>query len=51
MPPAAVQRANNIYSSGNDKLAEEQLYMSTSFQQGSRVIRAFIDVEKSFFLF
>ena len=40
--------ANNIYSPGSDKLTEVQLYMSTSFQPGSWVIRAFSDVEKPF---
>ena len=40
--------ANNIYSSGGDKLTEEQLYMSTSCQPGSRVIGDFSDVEKPF---
>ena len=32
-------------------LTEVQLYMSTSFQPGSRVIRAFSDVEKPFLFF
>ena len=41
-------RANNIYSPGSDKLIEVQLYMSVSCQPGSRVIRAFSDVEKPF---
>ena len=36
-------RANNIYSLGSDKLTEVQLYMSSSCQPGSRVIRAFSD--------
>ena len=40
--------ANNIYSPGNDKLTEMQLYISTSCQPGSWVIRAFSDVEKPF---
>ena len=43
-------RANNIYSSGSDKLTEVQLYMSTSCQPGSRIIWAFSDVEKPFSL-
>ena len=38
----------NIYSPGSDKLTEVQLYMSTSCQPGSRVIRAFSDVEMPF---
>ena len=42
-------RANNIYSPGSDKLTEVQLYMSISCQPGSRVIRAFSDVEKYIF--
>ena len=42
-------RANNTYSAGTEKLTEVQLYMSTSCQPGSRVIRAFSDVEKLFF--
>ena len=41
----------NIYSPGRDKLTEVQLYMSTSGQPGSRVIRAFSDVEKPCFFF
>ena len=40
--------ANNIYSPSSDKLTEVQLYMSTSCQPGSRVVRAFSDVEKPF---
>ena len=32
----------------SDKLAKVQLYMSTSCQPGSRIIRAFSDVEKPF---
>ena len=43
-------RANNIYSSGSDKLTEVQLYMSASCKPGSRVIRAFSDA-KSFVIF
>ena len=42
--------ANNIYSPGSDKLTDVQLYMSISCQLGSRVIRAFSNVEKPFFL-
>ena len=38
--------ANNIYSPGSDTLTEVQLYMPTSCQTGSQVIRAFYDVEK-----
>ena len=34
----------------SDKLTEVQLHMSTSCQPGSRVIRAFSDVEKAYFL-
>ena len=45
------RRANNIYSPGSDKLTEVRLYMSTSCQPGSRVIRAFLGVDKPFFLF
>ena len=41
-------RENKIYSPGNDKLTEVQLYMSTSGQQGCREIRTFSDVEKPF---
>ena len=41
-------RANNIYSPGSDKLTEVQLYMSTSCQPCSRVIRAVSDFEKTF---
>ena len=44
-------RANNIYSPGNDKLTEMQLYMSNSCQPGSRLIRAFSDVEQPFLFF
>ena len=44
-------RANKIYSSSSDKLTEVQLYMSTSCQKGSRVNRAFSDVQKLFFYF
>ena len=44
-------RANNIYSSGCDKLTEMQLYMSISCQPGSPEIRAFSDAEKHFFYF
>ena len=45
-------RANNIYSPGSDQLTEVQLYLSTSCQPGSRVIRALSDVEKFvFFIF
>ena len=51
--------ANNIYSPGSDKLTEAHLYisqlitaralvLSTACQAGSRVIRAFSDVEKPF---
>ena len=40
--------ANNIYSPGSYKLTEVQVFMSTSCQPGSRVIRAFSDVEKPF---
>ena len=40
--------SNYIYSPGCDNLTEVQLYMSTSCQPGSRVIRAFSDVEKPF---
>ena len=43
-------RANNLYSPGSDKLTEEHLCMSSSCQLGSRVIRAFSDVEKPFFI-
>ena len=43
--------ANNIHWPGSDKLTEVQLYMSTSCQPGSPVIRVFSDVEKCFFLF
>ena len=39
---------NNIYSHGSDKLNDVQLYMSTSCQPSSRVIRAFSDIEKPF---
>ena len=39
-----------MYSPGNDKLTEVLLYMSTSCQPGSRVIRAFSDVDKPFLL-
>ena len=42
--PALGQK--NIYSPGSDKLTEVQLYMLTSCQPGSRVIRVFSDVEK-----
>ena len=42
--------ANNIYLPGSDKLTEVQLYMSTSCQPGSRVIRAFSDLNKDFFI-
>ena len=38
--------ANNIYSPSSDKLTEVELYMSTSCQPGSRVIRGFSDIEK-----
>ena len=38
-------RANNIYSPGSNKFTEVQLNMSSSCQPGSRVIRAFPDVE------
>ena len=41
-------RANIIYSPGSDKLTEVQLHMSTSFQPGSQIIRAFSDVGKPF---
>ena len=41
-------RSNNIYAPSNDKLTEVQLYMSTSVQQGSRVIRTYSDVETPF---
>ena len=41
-------RVNDIYSLGSDKLAEVQLYMSTSCHPGSWVIRAFSDVGKPF---
>ena len=41
-------RANNIYSPCSDKLTEVQLYMSTSCQPGSQLIRAFSDVQKPF---
>ena len=41
-------RANNIYSLGNDKLTEVQLYMSPSLQLDSQVIGAFSDVETPF---
>ena len=41
--------ANHIYSPGSDKLTEVHLYMSTSCKAGSRVIRAFADIEKHFF--
>ena len=37
-----------MYSPGSDKLTEVQLYISTSCHPGSRVIRAFSDVEKLF---
>ena len=43
--------ANNIYSPGSDKLTEVQLYLSTSCQPGSRVIRGsprISDVDKPF---
>ena len=40
--------ANNFNLPGSDKLTEVQLYMSTSCQAGSRVIRDFSDVEKLF---
>ena len=40
-----------MYSSGSDKLSKVQLYISTSCQPGSRVIRAVSDVEKLFILF
>ena len=42
-------RANDIYSPGSDKLTEVQLYMSTSCQPGSQVIRTFSDIEKPLF--
>ena len=44
-------RANNIYSPGNDKLTEVQLYKSTSCQPGSRVIWAFSDAENPFLFY
>ena len=47
--PAAVQK--KIYSPCSYKLTEVQLYMSTLYQTGSRVIRALSDVEKPFFIF
>ena len=37
-----------IYSPGSDTLTEVQLYRSTSFQPGSRVIRACSDVARPF---
>ena len=49
--------ANNIYLIGSDKLhitfiqPEVQLYMSTSYQPGSSVMRVFSDTEKLFFIF
>ena len=42
---------NNIHTLSSDKVTEVQFYMSTSCQPGSRVIRAFSDVEKPFFIF
>ena len=41
-------RANNIYSTGNDKLTKVELYMLTSYQPGGWVIQAFSGVEKPF---
>ena len=40
--------ANYIYSPGRDKLTEGQLYISTSCQPSSRVMRAVSDVGKPF---
>ena len=40
------RHANNIYSSGSDKLTEVQLYISALCQAGSRIMRAFLDDEK-----
>ena len=40
-------RANNIYSHGRDE-TDVRLCVSTSCQPGSRVIRAFSDIEKIF---
>ena len=45
---APGSRANNNYSSGSDKLNEVQLYISTSCENGSQVIRVFYDAEKPF---
>ena len=44
-------RANNIYSSGSDKLTEVQLYMSASCQAGSRIILIFSDVGQLLYIF
>ena len=44
-------RAKHIYAPGSDKLTEVHLYMSTSCQPGSRVIRAFSYFAKPFFIF
>ena len=48
MGKSPVTHKNNIYSPGSDKLTEEQLYLLTSCQPGSRVIRAFSGVKTPF---
>ena len=48
MDSSPGRHANNIYSHGSDKLNGVKLYISTSCQPGSRVIRAFSKVEKPF---
>ena len=47
---SACSSAHIISSLGSDKMPEVQLCMSTSCQTGSRVIRAFPDVEKPFYV-
>ena len=47
---SACSSAHIISSLGSDKLPEVQLCMSTSCQTGSRVIRAFPDVEKPLYV-
>ena len=48
MGKSPSSHANNINSPSSDKLTEVQLYISTSCQPGSWVIRDFSDVEKPF---
>ena len=51
MDNAPGSRANNMHSPGSNKLPEVHLHISTPCLPRSRVIQAFSEIEKHFFLF